>query len=130
LSLHKFNNLEPTLDNRPYNREELTHLNKGDMPARGAHCEKCNNIIPTFADLSIPDATKLRAMIEADHRLEATRQLMALTGCSLLWAKIWVSHPDGPTVIKVTCPFCGSTLRSERALQCPACFKSWRQTSG
>lgn len=30
---------------------------------------------------------------------------------------------------KAKCPFCGSSLRTERAKQCPSCFKSWRETS-
>ena len=25
------------------------------------------------------------------------------------------------------CPFCGSSLRTEMAKQCPTCFKSWRE---
>lgn len=27
------------------------------------------------------------------------------------------------------CPFCGSSLRSEKAKQCPSCFKSWRDNT-
>jgi hypothetical protein len=30
---------------------------------------------------------------------------------------------------KAKCPFCGSSLRTEKAKQCPSCFKSWRETS-
>ena len=42
-----------------------------------------------------------------------------------------ISKPKDKThlEIKAKCPFCGSSLRTEKAKQCPSCFKSWRETS-
>lgn len=40
---------------------------------------------------------------------------------------LYSSRPQAKLDTKAKCPFCGSSLRSEKAKQCPTCLKSWRE---
>ena len=41
----------------------------------------------------------------------------------------WFHTPVEALDTEAKCPFCGSALRSERAKQCPSCYKSWRDVT-
>jgi hypothetical protein len=57
----------------------------------------------------------------------AVKELAFLTGASPRWAKIWVLHTGKADVVGTTapCPYCGKSLKTARAKQCPHCFMDW-----
>src|SRR5262252_5686181 len=97
-----------------YTREELKSLGPNDLPTRGLLCPRCGARIPIFVDLAQEDDKRLRALA-AERPVDATKELMRLTGCRLSWAKPWVLHPNGPKEKEPDppCPFCGSALRTK-----------------
>jgi hypothetical protein len=57
---------------------------------------------------------RVRRLIEAGHHIEAVKELMRTTGCSLAWANLWVVHrgePECDRRPKAPCPHCGRPLR-------------------
>ena len=101
----------------------LSDTNEREEPTRGEFCPKCKNYIPQFAGLSEAQVKRLRSLPPA----EAMRELQKQTGCSVVLAKVWVVHPNGPhkARIKPPCPFCGEPLFSERTRQCLKCDWDW-----
>ncbi len=103
----------------------------GDRPSshEGVVCPSCGAHIPHFAELSDPQAERLKSLARSGRRAEAMRDLRDLTNCSLGSAKRWVNHPDGPEDKGFRghgkCPHCGGRLRTEEAKQCPHCLMSW-----
>lgn len=105
----------------PYTREEL-RSSAESFPARGRH--RCRTSVPQFADLTLTTESRLHELIRQGRPTMAMQELIAETGCSLGWAKIWVIH-DGRARALVPgppCPFCGKALRTSNARQCPHCL--------
>lgn len=116
------------MSSEPYTTEELRQM-ATDFPDRGEMCRKCNMRVPEFANLSEHDAGRVRALIDADDRVAATKLLQDITGCPLTWAKIWVTHSGRPSAAGEfagpPCPRCGRPLRTNASRQCPHCFADW-----
>ena len=113
---------------KPFSREEVENAGNG-FPSRGIFCEKCNVNIPIFEELSDEQAAKIRKIANGD-KLEEMRLVREATGCSIRWAKIWSLHENGPQRKReyrgnAKSPYCNARLRTDRAKQCPKCFKSW-----
>lgn len=121
----------------PYSYNEASQFGDG-FPDRGDHCEKCQTYIPQFEGFGAHEQEIWRNLLKTEGHEAADDHIMALTGCSARWAKIWRLHPDGPTSrvphengiprLEETapCPFCGKALRTKKAKQCPHCFENWR----
>lgn len=114
---------------RPYGREELRKLPDG-LPDRGARCGGCGEVVPRFTDLTPEVEQRIRKLILEGARIMATQELVAATGCSLRWAKIWMLHPWGPELHEKSgrgpaCAYCGKPLRSPLACQCVECGMDW-----
>jgi len=111
----------------PYTREEILNLGHSP-PERGLLCPKCGARIPQFLDLKESDSSRVHMLIRDSRRMMAMGELRAATGCSIAWAKLWVSHPGRPEwdrgVIE-PCPFCGEPLRTPLARQCRHCLMDW-----
>ena len=109
----------------PYTKAEVESL--GDtIPGRGEYCPLCETYIPRFADLSAVDLKELRGL-RSIHRIKAIREK---TGCSLLWAKVWALHPNGPHPMGPSkpCPYCDLPLHVN-AKQCLLCKMRWHDPS-
>jgi len=115
------------MDETPYTREEV--LAAGNtFPERGLVCHRCKVTIPQFKDLSERDESRIRQTIRENRRMMAMAELRAATGCSLRWAKIWVSHEGRPKALEdltAPCPYCGMPLRTSLAKQCRHCLRDW-----
>ncbi len=114
----------------PYTREEIDRVGANTLPWRGPYCWKCRNFIPKFAVISPDEAQHLLTL----PKIEAFREIRARTGCSLLWAKIWLLHPHGPHPMfpdanGPPCPYCGRPLRTAKAQQCLECGADWHGRS-
>ncbi len=109
----------------PYTREEIDRVGANAGPWRGPYCGKCRNHIPQFAAISSDEEQRLRTL----PTIEAIKELRERTGCSPLWAKIWLYHPHGPHPISrpngPPCPYCGRPLRTDKAQQCLECGADW-----
>jgi hypothetical protein len=59
--------------------------------------------------------------------LAAMVAIRKLTGCNMLFAKIWAIHPNGPHPVRVgpPCPYCGKPLFSDGTRQCLQCGWDW-----
>ena len=115
------------IDETPYTREEVLS-NKNEFPTRGLLCPKCGIVIPQFTDLSDIDRSRIKKLITNSQPMLAMEELRAATGCSLLWAKIWVTHTGKPQWDRETsapCPYCGKPLRTPVAKQCRHCLMDW-----
>ena len=113
-----------------YTEEEVIKLGN-EPPVKGILCPRCKSHIPEFKNLGTEDAESIRRLIRSGKLLEPMQELRRLTGCSLLWAKIWTLHPDGPDTRedkKAPCPFCGKPLRTESAKQCRHCKRDWHDS--
>jgi hypothetical protein len=109
-----------------YTREEAQNHPKGEMPDHGLFCECCNSFIPKFEDLSEEDERVILEMWDNRGSLKAYTHLMALTGCSLLWAREWLFHRGKPNPnAHKNCPYCEEKLRTPLAQQCRHCKKQW-----
>lgn len=110
----------------PYTRLECEAFGDG-FPDRGLHCGRCKCYIPEFADLDDFMYHRLRTLSLNGQTGLAQAELMAATGCSFRWAKIWVAHSGKPHVAMPgpPCPYCGQALRTDRARQCPHCLEDW-----
>jgi hypothetical protein len=106
----------------PYTNEELSELSDHAFPERGIYCPKCQNYIPYFAALDLETEKALRV-----SGLAAMEQIRRLTGCNMVFAKIWAVHPNGPHPERVgpPCPYCGKPLFSEKTRQCIQCGWDW-----
>jgi hypothetical protein len=114
------------MDETPYTRDEV--LAAGNtLPERGLECHRCHAIIPAFADLSEKDESRVRHLILNNQKSMATIELRNSTGCSLQWAKLWVTHEGRPNAAEATtaCPYCGSPLRTSLSKQCRFCLRDW-----
>lgn len=113
----------------PYTREELRLVGGHAFPERGLRCHRCRTFIPRFADLSPTGEARLHELIRQGRQIMATKELIAETGCSLRWAKIWVVHDGRPGALVpgTPCPLCGKPLRTSRARQCPHCGADWHR---
>jgi hypothetical protein len=114
--------LEVTHERQCYTNEELSRLNDRAFPERGTYCPKCRNYIPAFAALDADTEERIR-----DTGLAAMVELRRLTGCNLIFAKIWAIHPKGPHPARLgpPCPYCGRPLFSEGTSQCIQCGWDW-----
>lgn len=93
---------------------------------RGLRCNKCGDLIPQFSDLPRTQEDRILSLIRAGRHHMAVQELRAATGCSIGWAKSWVTHKGRPDVIYgVPCRFCGNELRSSDAKQCRHCKRDW-----
>jgi len=118
------------MDLESYTEEEVIKLGN-EPPVRGILCPRCKSHIPEFTNLTTEDAEAIRQLVRSGRLLEPMQELRRLTGCSLLWAKIWTLHPDGPDTLedkKAPCPFCGKPLRTERSKQCRHCKRDWHDS--
>ena len=109
-----------------YSRAET--IARGDrLPARGALCHHCGLRIPDFAELRSVDRRRIRELIRNHRPIMARQELRTITGCSLLWAKIWVQHAGRPLALRPgpPCPFCREPLKTSRAQECASCARSW-----
>lgn len=107
---------------QPYTRDEIEAAGNS-KPDRGVFCHRCKTHIPAFAELSPQEAADLRRL----PGIESIKALRDKTGCSLVWAKIWLQHPNGPHDAKparVPCPYCLLPL-NPGAKQCPLCKMDW-----
>ena len=113
-------------DGLPYTRKELEEHPDG-LPERGTLCPCCNTRIPQFADLSDADGFRIRSLITHGQPSLAQAELVAATGCSRNFAKVWVMHSGRPNVVGTTapCPYCGEQLATALAKQCKHCFMDW-----
>jgi hypothetical protein len=61
----------------------------------------------------------------------AIQELRALTGCSLLWAQLWVQHKGRPRALRPgpPCRFCDEPLHDSRSQHCPQCGRDWQADS-
>ncbi len=122
---------------KPYTFEEASGFGDG-FPDRGIKCFKCNTLIPQFQSLDKERLERWRSIIKVKGFKDADEYLISATGCNQRWAKIWRLHPYGPKAktaseakfdLSTQCLFCGKPLRTQRAMQCPHCFKSWHDES-
>ena len=113
-------------DGPPYTRKELEE-HPDLLPERGSYCPCCNARIPQFADLSDADAFRIRRLISQGQPSLAQAELVAATGCSRNFAKIWVLHSGRPNAVGTIapCPYCGGPLATALAKQCKHCFMDW-----
>ena len=105
----------------PYTRLEIDGLGENSRPWRGPYFGKCRNHIPQFAVISPEDEQQLKSL----PAVQAFQELRARTGCSVLWAKLWVFHPHSPHPSGPPCPYCGKPLRTKKAQQCLECGADW-----
>lgn len=109
-----------------YRNEELRDPSLG-RPERGEYCSRCKSTIPVFLDLSAEDRVRLKDLA-CQYPVEAMRERRAATGCSYLWAKIWVQHQRGIRAHEaktIQCFYCRSPLRTPQARQCLECGMDW-----
>ena len=114
-------------DEALYTREEVLQLG-AEPPNKGILCPKCGVCIPQFLDLKDADTTRIRLLILAQRPAMAMAELRSVTGCSLLWARIWVEHsgrPEWDWGTTAPCPYCGEQLRTPVAKQCRFCLMDW-----
>jgi hypothetical protein len=114
---------------RPYAREEVQKA-KDRPPERGAVCSGCKAVIPRFTELSPEVEGRVRHLLAQNEKIKAIHELIAATGCSLGWAHLWISHPNGPELHQKSgmgppCYYCGKALRSPVAQQCVECGMDW-----
>ena len=108
---------------RSYTRLEVEEAAaRNELPKRGEWCPRCRVYIPSFAVLSDGDVARIRQLRRTPRRgVSAIKELRDTTGCSMIWAKIWFMHPDGPQpplpkkpplveVDLTECPECGHVL--------------------
>ena len=123
------------MENAPYSRAEVLAAGS-KLPERGPLCHYCKYHIPQFADLSEDDESRIRSL-GLDRPILAIAQLRSVTGCDLMWARLWVDHggrphPDVacpyrgiPPEEAAQCPYCGRPLRTSSSKQCRFCRKDW-----
>jgi len=112
-----------------YTKEEIRRVGN-ELPERGLLCHRCKAIIPQFADLSETDESRVRDLISQGRSIMAIAELRKATGCSLPWAKIWVTHRGRPEPLEndtAPCPYCGKPLRTSLAKQCRFCKRDWHE---
>lgn len=109
-----------------YSRSEVIAAG-GNLPERGPTCHECGARIPIFEDLSEANEGRVRQCIRDGRPNMAMKELQVATGCSVGWAKLWVSHNGRPTpAVELTpCPFCAMPLRTSLAKQCRFCSRDW-----
>jgi hypothetical protein len=114
------------MDETPYTRDEVLAAGN-NLPERGLVCDRCHATIPVFGELSEKDESRIRHLIRNNQKFMAITELRAATGCSLPWAKLWVTHEGRPNAAEATtpCPHCGSPLRTSLAKQCRFCLQDW-----
>lgn len=110
-----------------YSKDELIRLAVDELPARGEVCPKCGVCIPQFVDLSEADEARLRKLICEGRKMMAMHELRSKTLCPVSWAKIWILHSGRPDAAGTTapCPYCGKSLKTALAKQCPHCSMDW-----
>jgi hypothetical protein len=114
------------MSNEPYTRKEMALLGDNSWPIPGGVCPKCKQHIPKFSELSESEEQKLLKLIEQSQSVEAQKRLIAKVGCPPRWAKIWVLHQGKiPENYTQPCPYCGKSLRTKLAKQCPHCLMDW-----
>lgn len=129
VTLLENNMLKDTLS--PYSFDEASNCGEG-FPKRGTKCQKCSTFIPSFVNFGENEIQRWKHLLHTKGPKEADRYIMSITGCNSRWAKIWRLHPEGPKLKiapldnSASCPFCNGALRTKNAMQCPHCFKSWR----
>jgi len=113
------------MEDAPYSRAELLAAGS-KLPERGPLCEHCKIHIPQFADLSEADERRIRSL-RLDRPITAMAELRSATGCSILWAKLWVQHGGRPCPSgeEIPCPYCGKQLRTSLSKQCRFCLRDW-----
>ena len=121
----------------PYSYKEASTFGNG-FPDRGVKCYSCNTLIPQLQELTDKNIEEWKNILKSKGHEEADNYLVNITGCNYRWAKIWRLHPNGPKAKtkeeamfseNTKCPFCGKSLRTINAKQCPHCFKSWQNES-
>jgi ribosomal protein L37E len=105
-----------------YTNDEIAELGDSAFPQRGGFCPRCRNFIPSFTAITQKEEARLRT-----SGLVGIRELRTKTGCNMIFAKIWWSHPSGPHQAKVhpPCPHCGQPLFTEKTKQCLHCGRDW-----
>ena len=110
-----------------YSHAEVLALGKA-FPTGGELCHHCGPRIPVLAELGNASQRRIRALIREKRPIMAIQELRALTGCSLLWAKLWVQHAGRPRALRPgpPCPFCAESLENSRAQRCRQCGHDWQ----
>ena len=114
------------MNTQGYTNEELSRMVDDAFPERGVYCPKCRNYIPTFTALDSDVERRL-----SGTGLAGMAELRRLTGCNLIFAKIWAVHPNGPhpAPVRPPCPYCGRPLFSEGTRQCIQCGWDWHDSA-
>ena len=114
-----------SMEKDSYSRAEVLAAVDG-LPQRGPFCEVCNARIPVFEDLSEADEQLVRQCIRERQYITAIGKLRLATGCSILWARVWVDHTAKEYPKETApCPYCGMPLRTPIAKQCRFCGRDW-----
>ncbi len=114
------------MSDQAYTRSEIEAAGNA-LPTRGVLCSRCGATIPSFRDLAPEEEQKLLELISREP-LRAIKILREITGCSIAWGELWVSHggqPHDEFHGTVPCPHCGRPLRSSKARQCRFCKRDW-----
>jgi hypothetical protein len=115
------------MENEAYSKAEVRAAEAG-FPDRGPICDHCKTRIPQFSDLSEQDEMRVRQLIRDGRPVMAIEELRVATGCSIQWAKIWVTHRGSPRPSEedtAPCPYCGKPLRTSMARQCRFRRRDW-----
>ena len=110
-----------------YSKTEALQAENG-VPVRGPLCPHCQLHIPQFAELLDSDRHRIRHLAMSGRPIMAMAELRFLTGCQLIWAKIWIEHGGEPKPLlgeTPPCPYCGKPLRTSLARQCRFCHADW-----
>jgi hypothetical protein len=65
-------------------------------PSEGLYCNKCMMYIPVFINMSDRQVKRIKELVKCGRNHAAFDELMIITGCGPLWARIWLIHMGLP----------------------------------